>query len=139
MSYTLRQDDFTVSTDPARLDVDAVHAALTEAYWSTGIPRETVERSLRRAADRPPDPLSHTPSRPPGRGGNTRKGLYQSPLLFALTSSSTATLDGGRTPVRRSILPDSGIEIGNGLTPPTKPCCRPWASWANKALLRLAA
>jgi len=47
MSYTLQQDGFTVSTDPARLDVDAVHAALVQAYWSEGIPREIVERSLR--------------------------------------------------------------------------------------------
>lgn len=37
---------FTVSTDPARLDVDAVHAFLTTSYWAEGIPRETVERSL---------------------------------------------------------------------------------------------
>ncbi|HEX3528217.1 MAG TPA: GNAT family N-acetyltransferase [Thermoanaerobaculia bacterium] len=47
MSYTLEQEGFTVSTDPARLDVDAIHAALAQAYWSEGIPREIVERSLR--------------------------------------------------------------------------------------------
>lgn len=41
------RDGFTVSTDPARLDVDAVHAFLTTSYWAEGIPRETVERSLR--------------------------------------------------------------------------------------------
>ena len=41
------QGGFTVSTDPARLDVDAVHAFLTTSYWAEGIPRETVERSLR--------------------------------------------------------------------------------------------
>ena len=38
---------FTVSTDPARLDVDAFHAFLATSYWAEGIPRETVERSLR--------------------------------------------------------------------------------------------
>lgn len=38
---------FTVSTDPARLDADAVHAFLTTSYWAEGIPRETVARSLR--------------------------------------------------------------------------------------------
>jgi GNAT superfamily N-acetyltransferase len=37
---------FTVSTDPARLDMDAIHAFLTASYWAEGIPRETVERSL---------------------------------------------------------------------------------------------
>ncbi len=40
------RDDFTVSTDPTRLDVDAIHAFLTTAYWCEGIPRETVARSL---------------------------------------------------------------------------------------------
>ena len=40
------RDGFTVSTDPARLDVDAIHAFLTTAYWCEGIPRETVARSL---------------------------------------------------------------------------------------------
>lgn len=41
------RDGFTVSTDPSRLDVDAVHSFLTTSYWAEGIPRETVERSLR--------------------------------------------------------------------------------------------
>jgi GNAT superfamily N-acetyltransferase len=36
-----------VSTDPARLDVDAVHAYLKDLYWARGIPRAVVERSLR--------------------------------------------------------------------------------------------
>jgi ribosomal protein S18 acetylase RimI-like enzyme len=40
------RDGFTISTDPARLDVDAVHAFLTTAYWCEGIPRQTVARSL---------------------------------------------------------------------------------------------
>lgn len=41
------RDGFTVSTDPALLDVDAVHAFLTTSYWAEGIPRDIVERSLR--------------------------------------------------------------------------------------------
>jgi GNAT superfamily N-acetyltransferase len=36
-----------VSTDPARLDVDAVHEYLRDSYWARGIPRAMVERSLR--------------------------------------------------------------------------------------------
>ena len=47
MSYVLQQNGFTVSTDPARLDVDAVHATLSQTYWAEGIPRDVVERSLR--------------------------------------------------------------------------------------------
>ena len=37
---------YLISDDPSRLHVDAVHAYLTTSYWATGIPRETVARSL---------------------------------------------------------------------------------------------
>jgi len=37
---------FSISTDPARLDLDAIHAFLSRAYWSPNIPRETVARAL---------------------------------------------------------------------------------------------
>jgi ribosomal protein S18 acetylase RimI-like enzyme len=47
MPYERRHNGFTVSTDPGRLDVDAVHAFLTTSYWAEGIPRETVARALR--------------------------------------------------------------------------------------------
>lgn len=38
---------YTISDDPARLQVDAIHAFLTRCYWSEGIPRATVERAIR--------------------------------------------------------------------------------------------
>jgi GNAT superfamily N-acetyltransferase len=34
---------YELDDDPARVDVDAVHAFLTQAYWSEGRSRETVE------------------------------------------------------------------------------------------------
>ena len=37
---------FEISTDPARLDLDYLHAFLSESYWSPGIPRETVARAV---------------------------------------------------------------------------------------------
>jgi GNAT superfamily N-acetyltransferase len=37
---------YLVSSDPARLDVDAIHAFLTTSYWSPGIPRTVVERAI---------------------------------------------------------------------------------------------
>ncbi|MFG0317204.1 MAG: GNAT family N-acetyltransferase [Planctomycetota bacterium JB042] len=40
-------DGYEITTDDARADVDAIHAFLVDAYWSKGIARETVERSLR--------------------------------------------------------------------------------------------
>jgi ribosomal protein S18 acetylase RimI-like enzyme len=43
---TEQREGYTVSSDRARLDVDAIHAFLTRCYWSTGIPRDTVARAL---------------------------------------------------------------------------------------------
>ena len=41
-----RRDEYTISTDPARLDVEAVYEYLTSSYWAKGISREAVERSI---------------------------------------------------------------------------------------------
>jgi GNAT superfamily N-acetyltransferase len=40
-------DHYEISSDPARLDIDAIHAYLARSYWSPGIPREIVERAVR--------------------------------------------------------------------------------------------
>jgi GNAT superfamily N-acetyltransferase len=38
---------YEISTDPARLDLDRIHRFLsTEAYWSPGVARDVVERSI---------------------------------------------------------------------------------------------
>jgi len=42
-----KRKELVVSTDPTRLDVDAIHAFLLHAYWCEGIPREVVQRALR--------------------------------------------------------------------------------------------
>jgi GNAT superfamily N-acetyltransferase len=42
-----RRGEYVISTDRSRLDLDAVHAYLSEeAYWSPGVPRAVVERSI---------------------------------------------------------------------------------------------
>jgi GNAT superfamily N-acetyltransferase len=41
-----QQGEFTITTDPAAADVDAVHAFLSRSYWAEGIPRETVARAI---------------------------------------------------------------------------------------------
>jgi GNAT superfamily N-acetyltransferase len=46
VSLEVSRDQFVISTDPARLDVDAIHAYLTRSYWAAGIPREIVQRSI---------------------------------------------------------------------------------------------
>ena len=43
----VHQDQLTISTDPARLDMDAIVAMLERAYWATGRPREKTERAFR--------------------------------------------------------------------------------------------
>ena len=40
------KDHFTISTDPARLDLDAICDFLTRAYWAKGRPRERTERAI---------------------------------------------------------------------------------------------
>lgn len=42
----VRQGDFFISTDRHRLDLDVIHGFLTTSYWSKGIPRERVARSI---------------------------------------------------------------------------------------------
>jgi GNAT superfamily N-acetyltransferase len=37
---------YEISTDRDRLDLDVVHGFLRTAYWSPGVARETVERSI---------------------------------------------------------------------------------------------
>jgi ribosomal protein S18 acetylase RimI-like enzyme len=38
--------EYSISTDRARLDVDAIHGFLTTAYWSEGIGRDLVALAL---------------------------------------------------------------------------------------------
>ncbi len=41
-------DGFELDDDPARIDVDAVHAFISrESYWGRGRPRERVEHAIR--------------------------------------------------------------------------------------------
>lgn len=40
------REEFTITTDPSRIDRAAAHAFLTGSYWATGVPREIVDRSI---------------------------------------------------------------------------------------------
>jgi GNAT superfamily N-acetyltransferase len=40
------RDGFTVSTDPGRLDLGAIHAFLSTSYWAEEIPRELLARAI---------------------------------------------------------------------------------------------
>src|SRR5215831_15425437 len=46
-SDTWQRDDYIISTDRARLDLDLIHNYLShESYWATGRSREVVVRSI---------------------------------------------------------------------------------------------
>jgi GNAT superfamily N-acetyltransferase len=45
--FETHRDNFTISTDPARLDIDAICDFLTRSYWANGRPRERTERALK--------------------------------------------------------------------------------------------
>ena len=43
----IRKDDYTISTDPSRLDLRWIHNFLAnDAYWSRGIPFDVFEKSV---------------------------------------------------------------------------------------------
>jgi GNAT superfamily N-acetyltransferase len=45
--FETHRDKFTISTDPARLDIDAICDFLTRSYWASGRPRERTERAFK--------------------------------------------------------------------------------------------
>jgi GNAT superfamily N-acetyltransferase len=46
MSASANRGEYEISTDRQRIDIAAVHAFLTQSYWSPGIPREVVQRAI---------------------------------------------------------------------------------------------
>lgn len=40
------RDEFVISTDPERLDRDAIHRFLESSYWAPQVPRGVVDRSI---------------------------------------------------------------------------------------------
>ncbi|MEA4907149.1 MAG: GNAT family N-acetyltransferase [Chloroflexi bacterium] len=41
-----KRDEYTISTDPQRLDVAAICAYLQRSYWAAGRPEETIRTAL---------------------------------------------------------------------------------------------
>jgi len=41
-----QSQEILVTTDPSRLDLDAIHGYLTRSYWARGISRDLVARSM---------------------------------------------------------------------------------------------
>lgn len=47
MDMQAQNGDYLVSDAPDRLDIDAIHRFLGQAYWARGIERPTLERAIR--------------------------------------------------------------------------------------------
>ena len=46
MEYTVTKDDYIISTDKSKIDIEYVHQFLANSYWSPGVPIETVKRAM---------------------------------------------------------------------------------------------
>ena len=46
MEYTVTENNFTISTDKSKIDIDYVHDFLTNSYWSPGVPITTVKKAM---------------------------------------------------------------------------------------------
>lgn len=46
MSIDVQREEFLISTDPAKMDIPAIHGVLTCSYWAEGIDEATVRRSI---------------------------------------------------------------------------------------------
>jgi GNAT superfamily N-acetyltransferase len=46
MTMTAQRGEYTITTDPARLDLAAIHAYLSRSYWAEGVPLAVVERAI---------------------------------------------------------------------------------------------
>ena len=46
MNREWSRDDFLISTDRSRLDMDVIHGFLDRSYWAAGRTRETIRRSI---------------------------------------------------------------------------------------------
>jgi GNAT superfamily N-acetyltransferase len=44
--FTARRDGYEISTDPSRLDRQAIHAFLRTSYWARGVDLDTVNRAI---------------------------------------------------------------------------------------------
>ena len=47
MIYSIEQNNYLISTDKNKLDVDYVHAFLSQSYWSPGVPIGVVKKAMK--------------------------------------------------------------------------------------------
>jgi GNAT superfamily N-acetyltransferase len=40
------KEEFTITTDKSKMDIDVIHGYLSRSYWAQGVPRTTVQKSI---------------------------------------------------------------------------------------------
>ena len=46
MSHEWKREQYTISTNRERLDLNVIHDFLTQSYWAAGVPVEIVKRAI---------------------------------------------------------------------------------------------
>ncbi len=41
-----QKDDFTITTDKSKMDIDIIHGYLSRSYWAQGVPRAIIQKSI---------------------------------------------------------------------------------------------
>ncbi len=47
IEYEVRKENFLITTDKAKLDIDSIHKFLSHSYWAGGRTKENVIRSIK--------------------------------------------------------------------------------------------
>ena len=47
MIYSIEQNNYLISTDKSKIDVDYVHGFLSQSYWSPGVPVKVVRKAMK--------------------------------------------------------------------------------------------
>jgi len=43
---TITKDQYSITTDKEKFDIDVIHSFLSTSYWAEGIPKEVIRRSI---------------------------------------------------------------------------------------------
>ncbi|MEP6947874.1 MAG: hypothetical protein ABI863_01305, partial [Ginsengibacter sp.] len=46
MSYTVEKNNYIISTDKSKIDIDYVYGFLSQSYWSPGVPVQVVKKAM---------------------------------------------------------------------------------------------
>lgn len=47
MNYTVAKNNYVISTDKSKIDIDYVHGVLSQSYWSPGVPVQVVKKAMK--------------------------------------------------------------------------------------------